>query len=294
MTEKKLYYGIGPVPKGKVRASPEQCIHMNQIRYYGIEAIDKTLLKKLNQTAPNLLKEQLKLKNIENQARSLINDYKTIKLILEKNNISTPELSKMERKMSSILNKKDILIKKFKKQKKIVDNIEKQNMETYENNSDEPDENIFNDTVKQRNLNNKQNKYNNDISDSKMYCGIGPVPKGMIRATPEYCLQTNQVRYYGIIAIDKDLLQVFKEGTSELLKEQLKMKKIEESAKLLIRDIKEIQTILDQTDEDSTIYEDAQEKMNDLQIKKKSIIKKLKLQKKKIEKLENLEKSNKK
>lgn len=300
MTEKKMYYGIGPVPKGKIRAPPEHCVRMNQIRYYGIKAIDKTLLQESRQLAPNLLKEQFKLKEIENRARVLLNDYKTIKLILEKDNIPPSKLSKLEKKMENLLNKRDILIKKFRNQKKIVDSIEKEKKraikksddDTSSDSSDESNKSSSDDFIEEETKSDdkfhKQNQQT--VSDDKMYCGIGPVPRGMVRATPEYCLQTNQIRYYGIKAIDKDLLKNFKEGTSDLLKEQLKMKRIEESAKILIKDIKETQIILDQQDEDSSMYQDAIEKMNELQTKKKSIIKKIKLQKKKIEKMEKADK----
>jgi hypothetical protein len=41
----------------------------------------------------------------------------------------------------------------------------------------------------------------------KKYCGIGKLPKGMEYGTPEYCLTSNQVRYYGEYAIDKKLLE---------------------------------------------------------------------------------------
>src|SRR5258705_207523 len=40
-----------------------------------------------------------------------------------------------------------------------------------------------------------------------MYCGIGKIPKGKVRGTPEYCVQTNQIRYYGLEEIDEKLLK---------------------------------------------------------------------------------------
>lgn len=39
------YCGKGPVPKGKKRGSAEYCLMNNQVRYYGVEKIDKKLLK---------------------------------------------------------------------------------------------------------------------------------------------------------------------------------------------------------------------------------------------------------
>ena len=61
-----------------------------------------------------------------------------------------------------------------------------------------------------------------------MYCGIGPIPKDKTRGTPEYCVRTNQVRYYGLMQIDKKLLNQAKGKTTDLIKEQLKLKKIED------------------------------------------------------------------
>jgi len=95
---KKMYYGMGPVPKGKIRASAEHCVRANQIRYYGIKAIDKNLLKQSKHIAPNLLKEQLKLKQIENRATILLNDYKLVKLVLAKENVSSAKQIVAEKK----------------------------------------------------------------------------------------------------------------------------------------------------------------------------------------------------
>jgi len=64
-----------------------------------------------------------------------------------------------------------------------------------------------------------------------MYCGIGKIPRGKTRGTPEYCVQSNQIRYYGLEKIDKNLLKRAKGLTSDLIKEQLKLKKIEDEAK---------------------------------------------------------------
>ena len=44
-------------------------------------------------------------------------------------------------------------------------------------------------------------------SDSQIYCGIYPIPKGKTRRTPEYKIATNQVRYYGLQPIDLQKLE---------------------------------------------------------------------------------------
>ena len=49
-----IYCGIGDVPKGKVRGTAEQCLKMNQVRYYGIEQLDPEIVKQYSQRLPDL------------------------------------------------------------------------------------------------------------------------------------------------------------------------------------------------------------------------------------------------
>jgi hypothetical protein len=134
-----------------------------------------------------------------------------------------------------------------------------------------------------------------------MYCGIGPVPKGRTRGTPEYCVQTNQVRYYGLVAIDEDLLRQAKGNITDLTKEKLKIKKLEDDAKLLIKDVKNIKIIIESDDSTPSQRKNAQKKMDDLLEKRDKLIKKLKEQsllvkelEKDIERREKARESNKK
>lgn len=111
-----------------------------------------------------------------------------------------------------------------------------------------------------------------------MYCGIGKIPKGRIRGTAEYCIQTNQVRYYGLEAIDEDLLKQAKGNISDLTKEKLKVKKIEDDAKLLIKEVKNIKIILESDDSKPSQKKNAQKKMDELLEKRDALVKKLKAQ----------------
>ncbi len=119
-----------------------------------------------------------------------------------------------------------------------------------------------------------------------MYCGIGQVPKGRIRGTPEYCIQTNQVRYYGLEAIDEDLLKQAKGNVSDLTKEKLKIKKIEDDAKILIKEVKNIKIILESEDSKPSQKKNAQKKMDELLVKRDTLIKKLKAQSQVVKELE--------
>ena len=127
-----------------------------------------------------------------------------------------------------------------------------------------------------------------------MYCGIGPIPKDKTRGTPEYCVRTNQVRYYGLMQIDKKLLNQAKGKTTDLIKEQLKLKKIEDNAKILIKDVKNLKLVLENEAIKPSQQKKAQKKMDELLIKRDKLVKQLKLQKKIVEMLEKEEKKLKK
>ena len=127
-----------------------------------------------------------------------------------------------------------------------------------------------------------------------MYCGIGPVPKGKVRGTPEYCIQTNQIRYYGLVAIDPSLLKKAKGSTSSLIKEQLKLKKLTDDAKILIKDVKNIKVILDDDRTRPAQQKKAQKRMDELLAKRDRLTKRLKAQQAAVEALEQEEASEKK
>lgn len=123
--EKKYYCGWRePVPKGKIRAPVEYCIQNNQIKYYGIVAIDPELLEKYKGTSSDLTKEKLKLKKIEDDAKILIKEVKNIKLILEDDTAKASSTKKAQKRLDELLAKRDKLVKKLKTQKLVVENIE--------------------------------------------------------------------------------------------------------------------------------------------------------------------------
>jgi hypothetical protein len=75
------------------------------------------------------------------------------------------------------------------------------------------------------------------------YCGIKPLKKGQKRATALECLKNNQVRYYGIKKIDKDLIkEVVVEKEQEKIKEQIRVNQVSiralnKTGEKLIKDI---------------------------------------------------------
>jgi len=76
------------------------------------------------------------------------------------------------------------------------------------------------------------------------YCGAGAVPRGKYRASAEYCVQRNQVRYYGLKKIDAELLEK-KVKTSDIDKERIKLKKIDLDADDLIKEFAKVKRILE-------------------------------------------------
>lgn len=80
--------------------------------------------------------------------------------------------------------------------------------------------------------------------DDNMFCGVGPVPKGKIRGTAEYCASKHQIRYYGLVKIDPKLLEKIEKKKRNLLTEQIKLKKIEDKAKILVKESGKIKAII--------------------------------------------------
>ena len=98
-TKSKIYCGIGDVPKKKKRGSAEQCIEKNQIRYWGVKKISKSLIKDKAFVALVSKKKlddmQLKVKAKEIEIKTLFKKYKAM-----------PETNKKEKKEKKKLGKK--------------------------------------------------------------------------------------------------------------------------------------------------------------------------------------------
>ena len=132
------------------------------------------------------------------------------------------------------------------------------------------------------------------MSDDIMFCGLGTVPKGKVRAPPEYCLQKKQVRYYGKVAIDSELLEQYSKKETSLFKEQMKLKKIEDQAKKLIREVKRLKITLTDDEATNSQIKQAQKRMDAILKQRDKLIKRLKEQKDMVTNLEKEEKKKKK
>lgn len=128
-SESNNYYcGIGDVPRGKIRAPVEYCIQHNQVRYYGLVAIDKKLLISAKGKTTDLNKEKIKLAKIKADIKILLKEFSTNKIILENKDGSqrASDIKKAKAKRILLLQRRDKLKKQYNTQAKVVENLEKE------------------------------------------------------------------------------------------------------------------------------------------------------------------------
>lgn len=131
------------------------------------------------------------------------------------------------------------------------------------------------------------------MSDAK-YCGMGDVPKGKKRGTAEYCLNKNQVRYYGIKKIDKDLLGKKEVSKIDINKERLLLKRYRNIALAMVNDFKKQKLIANNDNFTAAERRKADKKMDVIIERKNEMMKKINSQKARILRLEaKLEKEGK-
>jgi translation initiation factor 2B subunit (eIF-2B alpha/beta/delta family) len=118
-----------------------------------------------------------------------------------------------------------------------------------------------------------------NADETKYYCGVGPVPKGKVRGPMEYCIRTNQVRYYGLKQIDPSMIEKYKGSSNDLKTELIKMKKLEADAKILVNEFKKLKIILDDKDITEKKKKKIEDKISDIVVKKDKLVKKIKTQK---------------
>ncbi|AKI79324.1 hypothetical protein [Acanthamoeba castellanii mimivirus] len=125
-----MYCGIGKIPKGKERGTPEYCVQSNQVRYYGLKKIDRSLLETAKVKKTSLVKEQTKLNNLIEKGKQMLKEYNNLKLIINDEKSSKSAVNKARKRMEEIVLRKDRFVKDVKKQREIVnDLIEKEKEE---------------------------------------------------------------------------------------------------------------------------------------------------------------------
>lgn len=113
-----------------------------------------------------------------------------------------------------------------------------------------------------------------------MYCGIEKVPKGKERGTIEFCAKKKQIRYYGLKKINKDQLLKKNNKNDERVKESLKYNKLNDDAKVLVKDYKNLKVKYEINPLKTT-----KKKIDDLLKKRDKLLIKIKKQKKVVKKL---------
>lgn len=112
-----------------------------------------------------------------------------------------------------------------------------------------------------------------------MFCGIGKVPKNKTRGTPEYCINNNQVRYYGLVGIDEKLLDKYKKTkTQDLQKELMKSRKLGWDAQYLVKQANNLKVIINNKDERPSKIKSAEKKLEGIRKKRDVLLAKIKKQ----------------
>jgi hypothetical protein len=121
-----IYCGIAKIPKGKKRGTANQCLKAKQVRYYGVEAIVLDEIKKIlskDEEHNQLIKEQLKLKKLEDDGVLLIKNFKNIKLKIELRQEDGKSTKTLDKQLQDLQKKKVTLLKKIKKQRKLINDL---------------------------------------------------------------------------------------------------------------------------------------------------------------------------
>lgn len=118
-----LYYGVGPVPKGKKRATLEQAQKANQLRYYGEVAVSPIQLQIKKKKELNLVDEQLKLRHFQDLIGVWTKEMKMANLIINDEKSTPSKIKIAKAKKASLIRRKELNDKKIAKQKEIVAKI---------------------------------------------------------------------------------------------------------------------------------------------------------------------------
>jgi len=120
------YCGAGELPRGKIRAPVDYCIERNQVRYYGLIAIDPALIERTKRGVGSLNKEKVKLQGLISDAKLLVAEFKGVKLSLEHKDLSESARKKLLKKKEELLVRRDKLKKKQTDQREIIARLERE------------------------------------------------------------------------------------------------------------------------------------------------------------------------
>jgi len=120
----EIYCGVGDVPKGMRRGTPEECINKNQIRYYGLVAIDPSLIeatkKKLDYD-----KEMVKFQIMKIQIDGFRKKALKLMRILDSDKTKEKDKKVAQKEIDKMKKQKDVLLKRFEDQERLVAELKK-------------------------------------------------------------------------------------------------------------------------------------------------------------------------
>jgi len=138
----------------------------------------------------------------------------------------------------------------------------------------------------------KTTKKKTKKTKAEFYCGPKtPVPSGKERGTAGYCASKNQVRFYGVKKIDKDILKTHekKPKNTDVVTEGMKYRKLVEKRKLMVKKFEVAKIIADNENETPGRRRAAEKKIADLKAQNKKIRAKMNQQLAIVRKLEKAE-----
>src|ERR1700747_505611 len=124
----------------------------------------------------------------------------------------------------------------------------------------------------------------NEDTINKLYCGAKDVPRGKKLADAEYCVKTNQIRYYGIVKVDPKLLEQKKKGQLKTLEdEEMKLHNMKIELNAFIKKAEKLVKIKNNEKSKKSEKTKAIKEIEKMKIKRPKILKDIEIQGKIVE-----------
>ena len=101
-------------------------------------------------------------------------------------------------------------------------------------------------------------------SEDGTYCGMNKPTKKKRRATAEYCLDKNQVRHYGVVAVPASLILKKAEKKLDLVTEQLKYRAMIDKRTIMLKNYRNAKVIAENDNEKPSKRATAKKEMAEL------------------------------
>lgn len=101
-------------------------------------------------------------------------------------------------------------------------------------------------------------------SEDGTYCGMNKPTKKKKRATAEYCMDKNQVRHYGVVAVPASLVLKKAEKKMDLVTEQLKYRAMIDKRTIMLKNYRNAKVIAENDNEKPSKRATARKEMTEL------------------------------